>query len=102
MPNRHLVLIRCAVALAMLLAPSARAELAAWDQARVTALAKDLATATDALHESFIQQPSPDRGSIHGEDHYGLKYRVRMLRGEARVLVTSLEEGDRRDQTARS
>jgi hypothetical protein len=99
MPNRRLVRILCAVALAVLLAHSARAVLAAWDQARVIALAKDLATTTDALHEAFSQQSAPDRGSIDGEVYYRLKYRVWMLRGEARVLVTSLEEGDGRDQT---
>jgi hypothetical protein len=83
----------------LLFAPSARGELAAWDQAEVTGFAQKLATATDALHESFIQQPAPDRGSIDGEAYHRLKYRIRMLRGEAHVLVTSLEAGDGRDET---
>jgi hypothetical protein len=60
MANRRLVRILCAVALAVFLAPTASGELAAWDQARVTAFAKDLATTTDALYETFTQQPQPD------------------------------------------
>jgi hypothetical protein len=101
MPNHHLVRVPRLLALAvLLLASSARGELAAWDQARVTAVAKELTTATDALYETFLQQPSPPNlGSLESESYHQLKYRVRMLRGEARMLVTLLEGGDGRDQT---
>lgn len=100
MPNRHLLRILCAVALAVLLAPSARGDLAAWDQARVTTIAKGLATTTDALYETFSQQPQPEPGSRQSEPYQELRHLVRNLRGEARVLLKSLEEGDGRDQTA--
>jgi hypothetical protein len=99
MPNRHLVRTLCAAALAVLVAPDARGELAAWDQARVTALAKDVVTTTDALQETFAQQPPPDPRSRESESYQGLRYRVQSLRNEARILLTSLEEGDGRDQT---
>ena len=99
MPNRRIVRILCALALAVLLAPSASGELAAWDQDRVAALAKNLATTTDALYETFTQQPQPDPGSMQSRSYHGLEHRVRVLRVEARVLVKSLEEGDGREQT---
>jgi hypothetical protein len=82
-----------------LLAPSASGELAAWDQARVAALAKDLATTTQALSETFTQQPQPEPGSMQSRYYYRLEHRVRMLRVEARMLVRSLEEGEGREQT---
>ena len=101
MPNHHLVRVLPLLVLTVsLLAPSAKGELAAWDQAKVTRLAKDLATATDALYETFMQQPSPPNpGSTQSESYYRLEHRVWMIRMEARVLVKSLEEGDAREQT---
>ena len=101
MPNRTLVrVLPGLVLLVSLLAPSARGELAAWDQAKVTRLAKDLATATDALYETFMQQPSPANAeSTQSVSYHLLEHRVWMLRTEARLLVTSLEEGDAREQT---
>ena len=101
MPNHHLGRVLPLLVLTVsLLAPSAKGELAAWDQAKVTTLAKDLATATDALYETFMQQPPPPNpGSTQSESYYRLEHRVWMLRTEARVLVKSLEDGDAREQT---
>jgi hypothetical protein len=101
MPNHHLVRALPLLMLAALfLAPSARGDLAAWDQAKVIGFAKDLARATDALHETFMQQPPPPNpGSTQSESYYRLKHRVWMLRMEARVLLKSLEEGNAREQT---
>jgi hypothetical protein len=101
MSNRPLARLLGSLAIAgLLFAPSARGELAAWDQAKVTALARELTTATDALYDTFLQQPPPTSpGSVQSEAYQRLRYRVRMLRGEARTLVTLLEEGDGRDQT---
>jgi hypothetical protein len=100
MSTRHFVhVIRLLAMMLFLSAPNARAELAAWDQAKVSALAKDLARATDAVHETFIQEPPPNLGSMQNESYYRLKHCVWMLRGEAHVLVKSLEEGEGREQT---
>jgi hypothetical protein len=100
MSNHHLARLLGSLAIAfLLLVASARGELAAWDQAKVTALAKELASATDAVHETFIQQPPPNLGSMQSESYYRLKHWVWMLRGEAHVLVKSLEEGEGREQT---
>ena len=100
MPNHHLVrVLRLLAIAALLLAPSARAELAAWDQAKVTGLAKELETATDALYETFRQQPPPNLGSMQSESYYRLKQLVRRSTAQVDVFVKSLEEGEGRDQT---
>lgn len=100
MPNRYLVrILRLLAIAAFLLAPSARAELAAWDQAKVTGLAKELEAATDALYQTFRQQPPPNVGSMHSQSYYRLKQLVRMLHGQVDVFATALREGDGRDQT---
>lgn len=101
MPNHPLVRALPLLVLAVsLLAPSARGELAAWDQAAVTGFAKDLAKATGALYDTFMQQPPPPNPrSTQSESYYRLEHRVWMLRIEAGVLVKSLEEGDAREQT---
>ena len=101
MSSHHLARLLGSLAIAgLLFAPSARAELAAWDQAKVTRFAKDLATATDALYDTFMQQPPPPNPrSMQSESYYRLKHRVWMIRGEARVFVRSLEDGDAREQT---
>jgi hypothetical protein len=100
MPNHHLVrVLRLLAIAALLLAPSARAELAAWDQAKVTGLAKELETATGALYQTFLQQPPPNLGSMQSDSYYRLKQLVRMLHSQVDVFAKSLEEGDGRDQT---
>lgn len=88
--------------LAMILvlsAPRSWAELAAWDQAKVAGFAKELETATDALYQTFLQQPPPNLGSMQSEPYYRLKQLVRMLHVHVDVFAKSLEEGERRDQT---
>ena len=100
MPNRRLVRVLSSLVLAaLLLAPSASGELAAWDQAKVIGIAKRLATATDALYEAFVQQPPPNPGSMQSDSYYKLKHLVWMIRVEAQILVKSLEDGDGREQT---
>jgi hypothetical protein len=49
---------------ALLFAPNARGEVAAWNQAQVTTLAKVLTTATDALYDTFSKKPPPDLASM--------------------------------------
>jgi hypothetical protein len=68
MSRNHLAHLLGSLAIAwLILAPSAQAEEAAWDQAQVTALAKDLATATDSLHDTFRKQPPPGLASMQIE-----------------------------------
>jgi hypothetical protein len=92
------VLLPVALALS-LLAPSASGQLVAWNPTQVAGLAKELTAATDALYESFEQQPPPDPGSAESRSYHKLEHRVRVLRVEARMLASALEEGDGREQT---
>ena len=100
MSNHHLARLLGSLAIAgLLFAPSARGELAAWDQAQVTALAKDLATATDSLYDTFRKQQPPGLGSMQSHAYYRLKQWVRLLQLEARHLAGSVEQGEGREQT---
>ncbi len=83
----------------LLFAPSARGELAAWDQAEVARLAQELRTATESLYDTFVKQPTPGLGSMQSHAFYRLKQMVRLLRIEARHLASSLEEDEGREQT---
>jgi hypothetical protein len=91
---RSVVLAACLLALA----GGARAELA-WDQAKITELAKQLEAATDALSDTFRRQPPPTLGSPQRKPFYLLKQEVRQLRREARVMSRALQRGADRDET---
>jgi hypothetical protein len=100
MSSHHLVRLLGSLAIAALLcAPPARGELAAWDQAQVTRLAQELRTATDSLYDTFVKQPTPGLGSMQSQAYYRLKQMVRLLRIEARELANSLEKGEGHEQT---
>jgi hypothetical protein len=91
----------CLVAPTLVLfsAPDARADLAAWDQANVTALGKELVQATNALYETFRKQPPPSLGSMQSDSYHRLKQFVRMLQAVSREFAASLEKGEGRDET---
>jgi hypothetical protein len=93
------VICLLAMTLLVLSAPHARAELAAWDQAKVTALGKELVQATDALYETFRKQPPPSVGSMQSDSYHRLKQFVRMLRAVSHEFAGSLEKGEGREQT---
>jgi hypothetical protein len=100
MSTRPVVHLVFPLAITLLLsAPGSRAELAVWDQAQVTALAKELETAAHALYDTFIKKPPPSVGSMQSQAYYRLKQEVRVLRVEARELAASLEKGEGREQT---
>jgi hypothetical protein len=75
------------------------AELAAWDQERVTALGGELEEACGALYETFLKEPEKGIGSGQARDYYRLRQIVRRLKGEARQLSSALEKGEGYDQT---
>lgn len=75
------------------------AELAKWDQERVTALGAELKEACDALYETFVKEPEKGIGSGQARDYYRLRQIVRRLKGEARQLSSALAKGEGYDQT---
>ena len=87
-----------ALALA-LLAASAAAELAPWDQARVTALAAQLVPAASELYDAFYKQPPPPSTPRSRRDYERLKREIRHIRTQARGLAADLERGEGREQT---
>lgn len=100
MSNHHLARLLGSLAIAgFLFVPAARGELAAWNQAQVAGLAKELTRATDALSDTFIKQQPPSLGSLQSRAYYRLKQMVHLIRIEARQLAASLEKGEGREQT---
>ena len=100
MSNHHLARLLGSLAIAgLFFAPSARGELAAWDQARVTALGKELVQASNALYETFRKQPPASVGSMQSASYHRLKQFVRMLHVVSQEFAGSLEKGEGREQT---
>lgn len=80
-------------------AAPARAELAPWDQAKVAALAKQLAEATSALYDTIYKQQPPTRGSMQSRAYHQLRQKVRVIRLEAGSLAGSLGKGEGFEET---
>src|SRR5262245_9237785 len=94
--TRLLVFAAFAAALLASGAP-AHAELASWDQAKVTALAKQLDDASQKLYDTFYKQPKPTVGQQR--DFYRLKQDIRHIKNDARELRRQLEKGAGREET---
>ena len=88
-----------ALALAASLASPASAELAAWDQAKVTAIASQLSDASSSLYSTFYKQGPPRLASGQGTDYRALKQKVRRIQSESKELASALAKGDGRDDT---
>jgi hypothetical protein len=93
----RLVLLVTTLALANGWALSARAELASWDQAKVSALAKQLEGETQSLYEAFNKQPQA--AAAQRTAYYRLKEDVRAARNRAKQLAGALAKGAGRDET---
>jgi hypothetical protein len=78
---------------------TARAEVLAWDQAKVTGIAKQLVPATQDLYDTFYKQIPPTAGSGQNKEFYRLKQVTRVMKTEARELAGQLEKGEGHDQT---
>jgi hypothetical protein len=94
----HRISITSFLVLALSGAP-ARGDVAAWDQAKVTEIAKQLVSATQDLYDTFYKQLPPTAGSGQSREFYRLKQVTRVMKTEARELSSQLEKGEGRDQT---
>ena len=94
----HRISIASFLVLALSGAP-ARGYVTAWDQARVTEIAKQLVSATQDLYDTFYKQLPPTAGSGQSREFYRLKQVTRVMKTEARELSGQLEKGEGRDQT---
>ena len=98
--TRALRLTACAAVLVSLAAVPAVADLAPWDQGRATAIAKQLADASDAFDQAVQKQPGMDQvGSGSAGEGSELVQNSRMLREQSRALAGHLEKGKGRDET---
>ena len=98
MPLGRLVPIFTAVSLS-LAAASAGAELAPWDQGKVTGIAKELVKAAQDLYDTFYKQPVPTVGSGQARSYQRLKQKIRGIRTQAKQLSGDLEKGEGQEST---
>jgi len=75
------------------------AELAQWDQERVTAIGAELSEACNALYDTFVKEPEKTIGSGQSKDYYRLRQLVRRIKTEAKHLSSALAKGEGYDQT---
>jgi hypothetical protein len=86
------------VAAACLSTPAA-ADLASWDQARVTGIAKQLASACDAFEQAARRQPGAALGSGDAQAVFGMQDETRALREQSLALADHLAAGKGHDPT---
>ena len=80
-------------------ATPARSELAKWDQARVTAIAQALATASDAWQQAVRRQPGEQIGSGSAQEEFGLVKKAQVLKEQSDALAGHLAKGKGHDET---
>ena len=76
-------------------AAPAAAELATWDQTRVTGLAQQLAQACDAWEQAVREQP----GAGAEASEFGLGMKARGLQEQSQALAGHLAKGEGHDET---
>ena len=80
---RRIAVSILALTLVLTSAAQVRGEALAWDQAKVTDLAKQLASTSSDLYTSFYKQPVPTVASAQAKAYHRLKDQVRRIRSEA-------------------
>ena len=92
-----------ALAFAACLSIPAGADLAQWDQARVTGIAQQLAAACEAWEKAVREQPGGgELGSGDARDFLVMQQRSRFLREQSASLARHLQDGKGHDQTVHS
>ena len=85
--------------MALLGAPDARADLAEWDQKKVTMAAGELAGATVALRDGLRAKPGPTLGQPGRRAFFSLREEARVLVSTAARLQRALEGGAGMEET---
>jgi hypothetical protein len=100
---RRLLPLGLAAAVAAFLSTPAGAELAKWDQARVTGIGQQLAAACDAWEQALRKQPGGAMlGSGDAQDYLVMQQGARLLREQSKSLAAHLEDGKGHDRTVHS
>lgn len=84
---------------AALVVPPARAELAKWDQARVTGIANDLAKAVKHLRSVTRKEPPATLGQAGRVAFYQFQDELGSIESSSRRLTKALQDGKGREQT---
>ncbi len=87
------------IAALVLAASLASAELTAWDQEKVTAIAAELVEATNDLRGALRRQPPPTLGQPGRSAFHRLRDELSAIESTARRLHRALAEGATRDET---
>lgn len=88
------------LAAALAAPPSASAELAKWDQERVTAIAGELANAIKDLRKAVRQVPPPTVGQPGTHSYYELLDTLGGLESASKRLNKALADGKGREETS--
>lgn len=99
MKARPTILVLLGSCLGLLVASAGSAQLANWNQERVTKLAAVLKERTAALYDTFYKEPVPTIGTAQARSYYRVKELVRRIRREARQLSDQLDKGAGREET---
>jgi hypothetical protein len=99
---RRVLLLGLAAGVAACASTPDRADLAPWDQARVTAIAEQLAGAADAWWQAVREQPGGTPGSGTAQDYFQLQQNAQMLHRQATSLAAHLKAGDGYEKTVHS
>jgi hypothetical protein len=92
-----LVAVSAAAFVSVVAAAGARAELATWDQARVTKYAEELAVATDELSQAL--ESVGIQNVTQANARYQVRDTVQMLNTASTGLAEALKNGKGRDET---
>jgi hypothetical protein len=96
----ELIVFACVSAFVALGATPVAAQPTPWDQAQVTAVAKQLAAATEAWELAIRQQPGGEVvGSGDAQDEFSMVHKARVLNEMGGSLAAHLGEGQGYDKT---
>jgi hypothetical protein len=94
------VSIVCSALFALAAVGAAEAQLAEWNQDRVSAIAKEFAEKAGAVYtEVYRNQVTNTIGSGQSKDYARLKDKARLIRSESRRLARQLDKGKDRVET---
>ena len=98
MASGRLVRATIVFGVALALGLGAQAELASWDQERVTSYAAELETATNELNRALAGRPTYVT-QVNQRAFYQARDDIRVMHTSARHLHNKLKEGEGRDST---
>lgn len=97
--NRFTTWTATALAAVSMAAPAALAEGTAWDQEKVTAIAKEISDAAQALQRSLRRRPPTTLGQPGKRAFWSLREEMQVLSTASRRLHQALSEGAGLDET---